>query len=75
MSVEVTFSCDGCDVAITGTSSLDRTFKGFNGKSWGFGRYHLDEPQDLAPEGWVAHDPYTGCCYCPDCWSKIEDKD
>ena len=26
---------------------------------------------ELVPDGWVWPDPYTGACYCPECWSQI----
>ena len=24
-----------------------------------------------APEGWMCFDPWTNCCYCPNCWASI----
>ena len=30
-----------------------------------------DTIQGVAPEGWVAFDPYTHCTYCPKCWAGI----
>ena len=72
MSVTVNFSCGGCDAKAKGTTFLKRTFHGLNGKSYGFGHWHFDQPQDVAPDGWIAFDPYTGCCYCPKCWAEIE---
>ena len=27
--------------------------------------------EQAAPDGWIAFDPWTGCCYCPDCWCDI----
>ncbi len=74
MTVTVHFSCDGCEAAAVGTRCLTRRFESINGKGYGFGRYATDAPQDVAPAGWIAFDPYTGCCYCPKCWAEIESK-
>ncbi len=71
MSVTVKFQCSGCWKEADGTTSLRRRFQSITGKSYGFGTWHTDIPEDVAPEGWVAFDPYTGCCYCPDCWAEI----
>ncbi len=30
-----------------------------------------DTIQGVAPQGWVAFDPYTHCTYCPKCWAEI----
>ena len=73
MSVTVYFHCGGCNKCETGTRSLRRRFVGISGKPYGFGHYECETPQDVAPDGWVAFDPYTGCCYCPDCWSEINE--
>ena len=72
MSVTINFNCNGCFEETKGTKSIDRTFNSFNGKGYGFGTWSLDAIQDVAPKGWIAHDPYTGCCYCPECWASIE---
>lgn len=56
MSVTVTFQCGGCFAKAEGTTFLQR-------------EQHASE---VAPEGWIAFDPYTGCCYCQDCWAAIE---
>ena len=56
MSVLVRFECDGC---------LDGKTEGLKWLSWN------DQIQDIAPEGWIAFDPFTGCCYCPSCWEDI----
>lgn len=71
MTVKVLFECGGCFVKAEGTTWLERRFVSISGRSHGFGHYEYTKPQDVAPEGWVAFDPYTGCCYCPDCWSEI----
>lgn len=60
MSVIVKFSCDGCATQANGTGILSR---------------RNQDPQQIAPKGWMAFDPYTGCCYCPMCWGKIENGD
>lgn len=70
MSVNVIYSCDGCD-SHSEPIRLSRQFQSISGRGYGFGSYEYDQPKDKAPDGWVAYDPYTGCCYCPDCWSKL----
>lgn len=72
MPVTVKFKCSGCFIETEGTHFLKRQFRSFNETPWGVGTYHYDSPQDVAPEGWIAFDPYTGCCYCPKCWAEIE---
>ena len=68
MSVTVHFSCGSCDAEADGTKWLESKWTSVTG-SWG---YYVDTtPQDVAPEGWVAFDPYTKCCYCPKCWEEI----
>jgi hypothetical protein len=69
MSVRVIFGCDSCDAKAEGV--LRRRFEGLSGRPWGVGKYITDTPDDVAPEGWVAFDPYTSCCYCPACWASI----
>jgi hypothetical protein len=73
MSVTVTFSCGGCFKEVKGLRPLRRNFHSFSGKGYGFGVYRDEKPQDVAPEGWIAYDPYTLACYCPDCWAEIEE--
>ena len=70
--ITVNFECGGCFAKEEGTTWLKRSFASVTGKTHGFGTYKYDTPQDVAPEGWIAFDPYTGCCYCPDCWAEIE---
>ena len=70
MSVHVVFKCDGCD-ARTDPVRVDSRFVSLSGRSWGFGSWQPERIDGLAPEGWVAWDPYTGCCYCPECWKSI----
>lgn len=72
MSLKVMFCCDGCHKQAPGTTYLRRHFDSFNGRGYGWGSYRTDTPEDVKPEGWQAFDPYTGCCYCPECWDDIE---
>ena len=77
MPVNVLFQCGGCFKEAKSTTWLKRKFVYLNGRprsimEGGFGHYEYDKPQDVAPEGWIAFDPYTGCCYCPACWAEIE---
>lgn len=72
MTIKVLFECDGCDASAPGTHWLSRRFEGINGHQYELGVYKYDKPEDVKPDGWVAYDPYTGCCYCPDCWTGIE---
>lgn len=70
--ITVQFECGECFAKVQGITWLSRRFVSITGKSWGFGHYEYDTPQDVVPEGWIAFDPYTGCCYCPACWGEIE---
>jgi len=56
MTVHVVFKCGGCFVEAEGTTYLRREFR---------------TVEDVTPEGWVAFDPYTHCCYCPECWASV----
>ncbi len=69
--ITVKFSCDGCHTEVNGTSFLKSEFHGVTGKSHGFGHWENELAEDMAPEGWIAFDPYTRCTYCPDCWQSI----
>lgn len=72
MSVRVVFECNGCDRKVDGTDRLRTEFVSFSGREYGFGsRRWVNAPDSVAPEGWVASDPYTGMCYCPECWASI----
>ena len=73
MPVQVTFKCSGCWEAEAGPFTLGKRFQSFDGKGYGWGQYRYDQPADVVPEGWVAYCPYTGCCYCPECWQLIEE--
>ena len=34
-----------------------------------------DDPEGVAPDGWVVWDPYTFATYCPECWAGIQTPD
>jgi hypothetical protein len=70
--ITINFECGGCFAKTKGISWLKRDFVSVTGKPYGIGTYRYTTPQDVAPEGWIAFDPYTGCCYCPKCWAEIE---
>ena len=73
MSVRVMFECDGCDAKAEGTAPLRKRFVSVSGRDHGFGTARWENtPDDVAPEGWVAADPYTYVTYCPKCWHEIE---
>lgn len=71
MTVTVNFKCDGCDKQAPGKTFLRRHFESLSGRGYGFGTYRTDTVEDVKPDGWHAFDPYTGCCYCPECWESI----
>ena len=70
--IDLTFRCGGCDASVTVHNAIRREFHSFSGRGYGFGTYHDTKIEDVAPEGWVAFDPYTQATYCPDCWAGIE---
>jgi hypothetical protein len=72
VSVTVTFKCGGCDAVAEGTRPLRAPFASISGRPHGFGNRFPETAEAVVPEGWVAHDPYTDCCYCPTCWDEIE---
>jgi hypothetical protein len=73
MTIRLTFVCDGCHKEAPGTGFIEKHFVSVSGRSYGFGSYrYVKSPADLAPEGWMPFDPYTQCCYCPECWASIE---
>ena len=67
MSITVTFQCTGCFRTEPGTTILQRGCWSFTGRE-----VPKRGVEDVAPEGWIAFDPYTGCTYCPECWAWIE---
>lgn len=69
MPVKVVFECGGCAARVE--TFANAKFVGFTGRSHGFGTVVEDKISNIAPKGWVAFDPYTYCCYCPECWSGI----
>lgn len=70
MGVAVQFTCDGCEAKAE--ARLRSEFVSVSGRNYGFGSRVEDKASDAAPEGWVAFDPYTGCCYCATCWADIQ---
>jgi len=72
MSVTARFECNGCGAVAEGTERLRKEFVSLSGRDHGFGSARwANTPDDIAPEGWVAADPHTYCCYCPACWAQI----
>lgn len=69
MGTSVQFVCDGCEAKAE--ARLRSEFVSVSGRSYGFGRRVEDKASEVAPEGWIPFDPYTGCCYCPKCWQGI----
>lgn len=70
--ITVTFHCGGCDAVAQGTKPLYKPFHGSQG-SWGFGQHRWDAIETVAPEGWLAADPWTAMCYCPTCAKEVMD--
>lgn len=71
MSVQIIYGCSGCE-ATTSTwwsAKVDTTHIG-----GGIDRAAISYPtvKQIAPTGWVAADPHTHACYCPECWESIE---
>lgn len=71
MPTKLHMTCDGCHAETVSEKWLGRHFNSVNGKGYGFGAWEYDRPEDIAPEGWVVRDPFTGCTYCPECWVEI----
>lgn len=72
MSTRIKMECDGCN-ATTETERVKMEFLSFNGRGYGFGKWHQPSITDaVEPTGWVWSDPYTSCTYCPTCWAGIE---
>ena len=69
MSVRLLLECGGCDATAT-SERWRREFHGVTGRSFGFGRYHLPDPESVCPPGWVLWDRISAT-YCPDCWASI----
>lgn len=69
MSIKLIFACDGCE-AVAEPVAFRRKFKGFNGKSYGFGVNVWPNVDDLTPEGWCAAD-LIQCTYCPKCAAEL----
>jgi len=72
VSVTLVFACCGCPAKAKGVGPLRKEFVSVSGRSCGFGSARwMNTPDDLAPEGWIAADPYTHVTYCPKCWAEI----
>ena len=72
VTVQYTFSCGGCDACEVGERrTVDNSFVSVSGRNYGIGSRVTTIPDPDPPDGWVAFDPYTGCCYCPKCWQGI----
>lgn len=71
MSVQVRFHCDGCTKVAEGTERIRSDFVSVSGRSYGVGSFREEPASTKAPEGWVPFDPFTRCCYCPECWQQI----
>jgi hypothetical protein len=69
MSVRLLLSCGGCDATAEVGPLRRRYVSVFGGNLC---RVTTDDPEALAPDGWVMWDPYTHCTYCPECWASIE---
>lgn len=75
MGVTVRFRCDGCEEHVDDVRVPSR-FVSVSGRDSGFGCQRQPSVASLAPDGWMPFDPWTGCCYCPECWASIvEDAD
>ncbi len=70
--ITVKFHCSGCNAVADGKEPLRNTFVSICGRAYGLGSYHEDRASEVAPDGWIAFDPYTQVTYCPDCWADIE---
>lgn len=74
VTAKLRYACGGCDAVEEVTvPHLSSRFHGFGGKEHGFGRWvnQTIDAEEFCPEGWMAFDPYTRCCYCPDCVASI----
>ena len=71
MAILVTFNCDGCSRFKAGKKTISRRFVSITGRGHGFGHWEVDSVASVAPNDWIAFDPLTGCCNCPECWAEI----
>lgn len=71
VTATLTYCCGGCSVEITVDSIRLKSEFSYLG-NWRHKHMPALDIEALAPEGWVASDPYTACTYCPDCWAGIE---
>ena len=73
MSITVHYKCAGCSAEADGTEPLVEAFIGGPGRCYNFGKYRpVNSVRTVAPDGWIAYDPYTHATYCPTCWKLID---
>ena len=70
MSITLNFQCDGCHDKKDGKSFIKKATEQIGNSN--FVRKLPWDIQAQSPNGWIASDPYTDCCYCPKCWDEIE---
>jgi hypothetical protein len=70
--IKLSFKCGGCFTEEEVVCPA-REFRSLNGRGFGFGHWLYPQIKNLAPAGWMAFDPYTGCTYCQSCWKGIEE--
>jgi hypothetical protein len=68
LSIDVIYRCGGCE-ATAEVRGIRQTFRQCSAL---MAEIRTPTFRTAAPKGWVAFDPYTGCCYCPQCWAEIE---
>jgi hypothetical protein len=82
VTADITYQCDGCFEKATEKTKEGKVFEygtpfvTSEGTSL-IKRTTLSQKvnlRDHVPEGWMWPDPYTGCCYCPTCWAKVEEE-
>lgn len=72
VTLTAVLSCGGCPASVTLEPWLWRSeFVSLSGRDHGLGRQVPHEVEIPLPDGWVPFDPYTGCTYCPACWTSI----
>lgn len=66
MTIKVVLTCGGCfaETSVDVREEVEQI-----SENWV--RKRVPRIPEVTPEGWVAFDPYTGCCYCPECWAGI----
>ena len=68
MTIDITYKCGGCcaEAEVRGVRQTTTQVSAL------MALISTPTLRTSAPKGWVAFDPYTGCTYCPDCWTEIE---